>query len=91
MRRRWARVVAITIVVLAVLLTVADRVAVHYAAKEATRLAAEKYGYVNTTDGHLAGPVPENVGFTTARATSDGARIGTAGHLVNLGSARFTG
>ncbi|MGW5465764.1 LmeA family phospholipid-binding protein, partial [Streptomyces sp. NPDC003996] len=39
--------------VLAVLLTVADRVAVHYADKEATHLAAEKYDYDNSTDGHL--------------------------------------
>ncbi|MFF8423817.1 DUF2993 domain-containing protein [Streptomyces sp. NPDC016566] len=53
MRHRWVKVVAITVVVPAVLLTVADRVAVHYADKEATHLAAEKYGYQNTTDGHL--------------------------------------
>ena len=53
MRRRWVRVVAITVVVLAVVFTVADRVAAHYADKEATQLAAEKYGYQNTTDGHL--------------------------------------
>ncbi|MET8947705.1 DUF2993 domain-containing protein [Streptomyces sp. NPDC004542] len=53
MRRRRVRVLAITVVVPAVLLTVADRVAVHYADQEATRLAAQKYGYRNTTDGHL--------------------------------------
>ncbi|MER7837591.1 DUF2993 domain-containing protein [Streptomyces sp. NPDC096040] len=53
MRRRWVKVLAITVVVLAVLFTIADRVAVYYADKEATHLAAEKYGYQNTTDGHL--------------------------------------
>ncbi|MET8810020.1 DUF2993 domain-containing protein [Streptomyces sp. NPDC004546] len=53
MRRRWVKVLAITVVVLAVLFTVADRVAVHYADKEATHLAAEKYDYDNSTDGHL--------------------------------------
>jgi hypothetical protein len=53
MRRRWVKVLAITVVVLAVLFTIADRVAVLYADKEATHLAAEKYGYQNTTDGHL--------------------------------------
>ena len=53
MRRRWVKVLAITVVVLAVLFTVADRVAVHYADKEVTHLAAEKYGYQNSTDGHL--------------------------------------
>ncbi|WP_307795584.1 LmeA family phospholipid-binding protein [Actinacidiphila acididurans] len=39
--------------VLAVLFTIADRTAVHYADKEATRLAKGKYGYANTTDGHM--------------------------------------
>ncbi|MGW0966631.1 LmeA family phospholipid-binding protein [Streptomyces sp. NPDC002516] len=53
MGRRWVKVLAITVVVLALLFTVADRVAVHYADNEATHLAAEKYGYQNTTDGHL--------------------------------------
>lgn len=53
MRRRWVKVLTITVVVLAVLFTVADRVAVHYADKEATHLAAQKYGYANTTDGKL--------------------------------------
>ncbi|MEV6019321.1 DUF2993 domain-containing protein [Streptomyces sp. NPDC051997] len=53
MRRRWVKVLAITVVVLAVLFTIADRVVVHYADKEATHLAAEKYGYQNSTDGHL--------------------------------------
>ncbi|MFF9373768.1 DUF2993 domain-containing protein [Streptomyces griseoluteus] len=53
MRRRWVKVLAITVVVLAVLFTVADRVAVHYADKEAAHLAAGKYGYQNSTDGRL--------------------------------------
>jgi hypothetical protein len=44
---------AITVAVLAVLLAVADRTAVHYADKEAARLAKEKYGYANSTDGYL--------------------------------------
>lgn len=47
------KVLVITVVVLAVLFTAADRVAVHYADKEAAQLAEEKYGYGNTTDGHL--------------------------------------
>lgn len=47
------KVLLITVVVVAALFTAGDRVAVHYADKEATRLAAEKYGYANTTDGHL--------------------------------------
>ncbi|MBX7552018.1 DUF2993 domain-containing protein [Streptomyces sp. tea 10] len=53
MRRRWVRVLAITVVVLAVLLTVADRVSVHYADKEAARLVKQKYGYANSTDSHV--------------------------------------
>ncbi|WP_285565419.1 DUF2993 domain-containing protein [Streptomyces sp. NBC_01463] len=53
MSRRWVKVLAITVVVLAVLFTLADRVAVHYADKEVAQLAKEKYGYGNTTDGHL--------------------------------------
>jgi hypothetical protein len=47
------KVLAITVVVLAVLFTAADRLAVHFADKEATQLAKEKYGYANTTDGYL--------------------------------------
>jgi hypothetical protein len=47
------KVLLITVVVVAALFTAADRVAVHYADKEAARLAEEKYGYGNTTDGHL--------------------------------------
>jgi hypothetical protein len=53
MKRRWVKVLAVAVVVLAVLFTVADRVAVHYADKEVAQLAAEKYGYRNTTDGNL--------------------------------------
>ncbi|WP_201300492.1 LmeA family phospholipid-binding protein [Streptomyces sp. HF10] len=53
MRRRWVKVLAITVVILAVLFTVADRVAVHYADKEAARLAGQKYGYGNTTDSGI--------------------------------------
>jgi hypothetical protein len=47
------KVLVITVAVLAVLFTAADRIAVHYADKEATQLAKEKYGYANTTDGHM--------------------------------------
>lgn len=47
------KVLLITVVVLAALFTAADRVAVHYADKEITQLAKEKYGYANTTDGHM--------------------------------------
>ncbi|WP_232838269.1 LmeA family phospholipid-binding protein [Streptomyces geranii] len=53
MRRRWVKVLLVTVVVLAALFTAADRVAVHYADKEATQLAKEKYGYANTTDGGM--------------------------------------
>ncbi len=53
MQRRWVKVLAITVVVLAVLFTVADRVAVHFANKEAARLVKEKYDYGNTTDSHV--------------------------------------
>lgn len=52
-RRRWVKVLLITAVVLAALFTAADRAAVHYADKEITQLAKEKYGYANTTDGHM--------------------------------------
>ncbi|GHI04732.1 hypothetical protein AQI88_29090 [Streptomyces cellostaticus] len=47
------KVLAITVVVLAVLFTVADRVAVHFADQEAARLAKEKYGYGDANDGYL--------------------------------------
>lgn len=53
MSRRWVKVLAIAVVVVAVLFTLVDRVAVHYADKEVAQLAKEKYGYGNTTDGHL--------------------------------------
>lgn len=53
MRRRWVKVLAITVAALAVLFTIADRTAVHYADNEATQLAKQKYGYANTTDGHM--------------------------------------
>ncbi|MFJ4849422.1 DUF2993 domain-containing protein [Streptomyces sp. NPDC088733] len=54
MGRRWVKVLAVTVAVLAVLFVTADRVAVHYADKEALQLAKEKYGYANTTDGHMS-------------------------------------
>jgi hypothetical protein len=47
------KVLAITVVVLAVLFTLTDRIAVHYADKEAVHLAQAKYGYGNTTDGYM--------------------------------------
>ncbi|MGW0085613.1 LmeA family phospholipid-binding protein [Streptomyces sp. NPDC003393] len=53
MRSRWVKILGITVLVPAVLFTVADRVAVHYADNEAGRLVAEKYGYSNSTDGDL--------------------------------------
>ncbi|MFE9453735.1 DUF2993 domain-containing protein [Streptomyces sp. NPDC006739] len=53
MRRRWVKVLVITVAVLAVLFVAADRVAVHYADQEAAKLAAGKYGYGNSSDGHL--------------------------------------
>ncbi|MFF3157595.1 DUF2993 domain-containing protein, partial [Streptomyces sp. NPDC057910] len=34
--------------------------------------------------------LPENVGFTEARATKDGVEIGLVGHLVPLGASRFS-
>lgn len=48
------RVLAVTVVVLAVLFVTADRLAAHFADKEALQLAKEKYGYANTTDGHMS-------------------------------------
>jgi hypothetical protein len=53
MRRRWVKVLAITVVVLAVLFTAADRIAVHVADQEATQLAREKYEYANSTDSSM--------------------------------------
>jgi hypothetical protein len=52
-RRRWVKVLAIAVVVLAVLFVAADRTAAHFADEEAAQLVKEKYGYANTTDGHL--------------------------------------
>jgi hypothetical protein len=52
-RRRWVKVLAITAVVLAVLFVAADRTAAHFADEEAAQLVKEKYGYADTTDGHL--------------------------------------
>ncbi|MFF4352592.1 DUF2993 domain-containing protein [Streptomyces sp. NPDC001530] len=70
MGRRWVKVLAITVVVLAVLFTVIDRVAVHYADKEAAQLAKEKYGYENTTDGYLDVGI-EGFPFLTQAAGGD--------------------
>ncbi|MFC4331011.1 DUF2993 domain-containing protein [Streptomyces andamanensis] len=53
MRRRWVKVLVITVVVLAGLFTAADRIAVHYAEKEVADLARSKYAYGNSTDAHL--------------------------------------
>ncbi|MBV7700479.1 DUF2993 domain-containing protein [Streptomyces sp. TRM70350] len=64
------KVLAITVVVLAVLFTAADRLAVHYADKEAAQLAKEKYGYGNTTDGHLDVSI-EGFPFLTQAAGQD--------------------
>ncbi|MFF5970185.1 DUF2993 domain-containing protein [Streptomyces sp. NPDC012769] len=45
MKRRWVKVLVIVVVVLGGLFVAADRIAVHYAEKEAVALAEEKYGY----------------------------------------------
>lgn len=81
-RRRWVKVLTITVVVLAVLFTVADRVAVHYADKEAAHLAARKYGYANTTDGTLDVSI-EGFPFLTQLAALDFSH-------VKLTAGRFT-
>ncbi|WP_236653742.1 LmeA family phospholipid-binding protein [Streptacidiphilus melanogenes] len=53
MRRRWVKVLAIVVVVLAVLGTVVDRLADNYAEQQAAQLAQQKYGYgQGTTDGY---------------------------------------
>lgn len=53
MRRRWVKALAIVVVVLAALFTVADRVAVHFAEGEAVQLAQQKYGYGSgSTNGY---------------------------------------
>jgi hypothetical protein len=49
MRRRWVKILAITMAVLAVLFTAADRIAVHYADNEAAQLAKSKYDFTNAT------------------------------------------
>ncbi|MEU6228204.1 DUF2993 domain-containing protein [Streptomyces sp. NPDC047042] len=70
MRRRWVKVLVIVVVVLAALFTTVDRIAVHYADKEAAQLAKEKYGYGNTTDGHLDVSI-EGFPFLTQVASQD--------------------
>lgn len=45
MKRRWVKVLVIVAVILAGLFVVVDRIAVHYAEKEAVAFAEEKYGY----------------------------------------------
>ncbi|GHJ40504.1 hypothetical protein Sm713_61130 [Streptomyces sp. TS71-3] len=64
------KVLAITVVVLALLFTAADRIAVHYADKEVAQLAKEKYGYANTTDGYLDLSI-EGFPFLTQAAGGD--------------------
>lgn len=49
MRRRWVKILAITVAVFAVLFTAADRIAVHYADQEAGRLAKDKYDFTNAS------------------------------------------
>ncbi|MGW6864847.1 LmeA family phospholipid-binding protein [Streptomyces sp. NPDC054901] len=52
MKRRWVKVLVIVVVILAGLFVAADRIAVHYAEKEAVALAEEQYGYgAGSTDG----------------------------------------
>lgn len=53
MSRRWVKILGITLAVLAVLFTAADRLAVHFANKEITQLAKGNYGYGNTTDSYV--------------------------------------
>lgn len=76
------KVLAVTVVVLAVLFTVVDRVAVHYADKEVTQLAEEKYGYANTTDGFMDVSI-EGFPFLTQAFSQD------LGH-VTLNAGKFT-
>ncbi|MFD5325223.1 DUF2993 domain-containing protein [Streptomyces sp. NPDC127092] len=45
MKRRWVKVLTVTLVILAGLFVAVDRIAVHYAEKEAVALVEEKYGY----------------------------------------------
>ncbi|MEU7028127.1 DUF2993 domain-containing protein [Streptomyces sp. NPDC046275] len=52
MGRRWVKVLLIVFGILAALFVAVDRIAVHYAEKEAVALAEEKYGYgAGSTDG----------------------------------------
>ena len=52
MKRRWVKVLVVVVVVLAGLSVAVDRIAVHYAEKEAVALAEERYGYeAGSTDG----------------------------------------
>ncbi|MFB7505543.1 LmeA family phospholipid-binding protein [Streptomyces broussonetiae] len=73
---------AIAVVVPAVLFTVADRVSLHYADKEAERLAKEKYPYGNTTDSHVDVSI-EGFPFLTQVFSQD------LGH-VSLSAGQFT-
>ncbi|MEU6171270.1 DUF2993 domain-containing protein [Streptantibioticus parmotrematis] len=45
------KILTITVVVLAALFVAVDRIAVHYAQREAARLATTKYGFGDSTDG----------------------------------------
>jgi hypothetical protein len=69
-KHRWVKVLVIAVVVLAALFTAVDRIAVHYANNEAAQLAEEKYGYDNTTDGHLDVSI-EGFPFLTQAAGRD--------------------
>ncbi|MFE5296681.1 DUF2993 domain-containing protein [Streptomyces sp. NPDC056632] len=52
MKRRWVKVLVIVVVILAGLFVAVDRIAVHYAEKEAVALAEERYGYgAGSTNG----------------------------------------
>ncbi|MFJ3906424.1 DUF2993 domain-containing protein [Streptomyces sp. NPDC090025] len=52
MKRRWVKVLTIVVVILAGLFVALDRIAVHFAEKEAVALVQEKYGYgASSTDG----------------------------------------
>ncbi|WP_369036383.1 LmeA family phospholipid-binding protein [Streptomyces adonidis] len=79
MRRRWVKVLLITVVVLAALFTAADRVGVHYADKEVTQLAKEKYGYANTTDGNLDVSI-EGFPFLTQAAGEEFGHVSLTAH-----------
>lgn len=70
MRRRWVKVLTITVVVLAVLFIAADRIAVHYANQQAAQLVKEKYGYANSTDGRMDVAI-EGFPFLTQAAGGD--------------------